>query len=155
MEFERRVEKFPYQLSEVFELFPPTQEFIRNNGYVDVAQRLTFSLDYGARDIFPPQLLLLPRVFRVFYFILFKNCRKEDPAVLPSKRAGACSTLDIARSKSPFQILNSIFHECIRSLQQIRIVIYYLKLVHAAEGFKMKFGFLKFKPPAGFEPATW
>ncbi|TDA25312.1 MAG: hypothetical protein DSO01_07885 [Archaeoglobi archaeon] len=34
-------------------------------------------------------------------------------------------------------------------------VIYYSKLFHAAEGFKMKFGFLKFKPPAGFEPATW
>jgi hypothetical protein len=52
VEFERRVEKFPYQLSEVFELFLPTQEFIRNNGYVDVAQRLTFSLDYGAVEIY-------------------------------------------------------------------------------------------------------
>jgi hypothetical protein len=71
VEFERRVEKFPYQLFEVFELFLPTQEFIRNNGYVDVAQPLTFSLDYRARDI-SASIASLPRVFRSTSFFFHK-----------------------------------------------------------------------------------
>jgi hypothetical protein len=139
VEFERRVEKFPYQLSEIFELFLPPQEF-RNNGYADVAQAFNFfprvfrSTSFRSSIESPSAFYRLqgptssflkysgisgsyackfhishrkPVLFdEFFYFILFKNCRKEDPAVLPSKRAGAYSTLDIARSKSPFQILN-------------------------------------------------
>lgn len=120
VEFERRVGKFPYQLFEVFELFLPTQEFIRNNGYVDVAQPLTFSLDYRAVEIyFRLNCFSCLEFFEVFYFILFKNCRKEDPAVLPSKRAGMPAPRETLQGRSPpFQILNCIFHECIRSLQQ-------------------------------------